>query len=101
MSDIYLDSAALRQHAKMVDEAARMAGEATSGAEYIDMHDEVYGVLCSPLALPFLQPLQDWAVRELKTGADATAHVAELLRAVADDSDMTDDNVAGRFKAGR
>ncbi|MBL7258194.1 type VII secretion target [Paractinoplanes lichenicola] len=100
MSDVYIDSAALRAHAKMVDEAARMCDEATAGAEYVDLHDEVYGLLCSPLALPFIQPLQDFALQELKTGADATAHVAELLRAVSDDADMTDSNVAGRFKAG-
>ncbi|MBU2668329.1 hypothetical protein KOI35_32935 [Actinoplanes bogorensis] len=98
MSDVYIDSEGVRRHASMVDEAGRMCDEATAGAQYIDLHDEVYGILCSPLVLPLVQPLQDWAISELKNGADATAHVAELLRAVAADADTTDGNAARMIK---
>jgi Excreted virulence factor EspC, type VII ESX diderm len=98
--DVRLDSAALRNHARMVDESAYMCDEAVAGAQYVDLHDEVYGLLCSSLALTFINPLQEWALRELRTGVDATSHLAELLRAVADDADVTDDTAARRFRGG-
>jgi len=98
--DVQLDSAALRSHALMVDEAARMCDEAVGAANYVDMHDEVYGMLCSPMALKFINPLQDWALQELRSGVDATAHLAELLRAVADDADTTDAAAARRLREG-
>jgi hypothetical protein len=37
----------------------------------------------------------------MRTGADATSHLADLLRAVASDADSTDSNVARRFKEGQ
>ena len=99
--EIRIDSDALRKHAQMVDEAGNMCDEAVAGAQYVDLHDEVYGVLCSPLALPFINPLQNWAVREMRSGADATSHLADLLRGVAADADTTDGNVARRFREGQ
>ena len=99
--EIRVDSEALRRHARMVDETGTMCDEAVAGAQYVGLHDEVYGILCSPLALPFINPLQDWAVREMRSCADATSHLAELLRAVADDADSADGNVARRFREGR
>jgi hypothetical protein len=94
MGDVHIDTEAVRRHAAMVDEAGRMCDEAAAGARYIDLHDEVYGMLCSPLVLPLVNPLQDFALSELRNGADATSHVAELLRAVAADADTTDANAA-------
>lgn len=99
--DISLDSEALRSHARMVDEAAEMCGEATAGAGYLDLHDEVYGEWPGKFFVPLINPAQDWALRELRQGADATTHLAELLRAVAADSDTTDNAAAQRFKGGR
>ncbi len=99
--DIKLSTDEVRRHAQMVDEAAAMCQEAVGGAEYVDMHDEVYGVLCSPLFLPVIQPLQDWALREIRDGADATAHLAELLHALADNVDVTDAAAAHRLARGR
>ena len=96
--DIRLDSAALRAHARMVDEAAAMCGEASSGAAYLDLHDEVYGEWPGKLFVPLINPVQDWALRELRQGADATSHLGELVRAVADDADITDGNAAQRFR---
>jgi hypothetical protein len=84
----------------MVDEAARMCDEAVAAAHHVDLHDEVYGMLCSPLALPFINPLQDWALQAMRQGMGATSHLAELLRAVADDADTTDGNAARRFRDG-
>ncbi|GAB1688680.1 hypothetical protein [Krasilnikovia sp. M28-CT-15] len=99
--DIRLDSEALRAHARMVDEAARMSGEATSGAAYLDLHDEVYGEWPGKFFVPLINPAQDWALQELRSGTDATSHLAELLRAVADDADTTDSNAAQRFRNDR
>jgi Excreted virulence factor EspC, type VII ESX diderm len=99
--DIQLDTAALRSHARMVDETARMCDEAAGAARYVGLHDEVYGMLCSPLVLPLINPLQDWALEELRSGADATSHLAELLHAVADDADVTDATAAQRFRKDR
>lgn len=96
--DIKLSTAEVREHARMVDEAAAMCREAVAGAEYVDLHDEAYGVLCSPLFLPLIQPLQDAALSELRAGADATAHLADLLRTLADNVDITDGAAAQRLK---
>jgi hypothetical protein len=98
--DIKLDAEAVRAHARMVDEAAAMCGEAAGGAAYLDLHDEVYGEWPGRLFVPLINPAQDWALRELRHGAEATSHLAELVRAVADDADTTDGNAAQRFRDG-
>ena len=59
----------------------------------------MYGVLCSPLFVPLINPLQDWAVSDINNGAEATAHLAELLRALADNNDTTDRAAAERIQA--
>ena len=99
--DIEIDSVALRAHARMVDEAGTMVGEAAGGAQYLDLHDEVYGEWPGKLFVPLINPAQDWALRELRSGADATTHLAELVRAVADDADTTDSGAAQRLRSGR
>jgi hypothetical protein len=95
--DIKLSTEEVRRHSRMVDEAAAMLQEATSGAHYVDMHDEVYGVLCSPLILPILNPLQDMAHGEVRTATDATSHIAGQLRTMADNVDITDSEAASRI----
>lgn len=99
--DIHLDAAALRDHARMVDEVAAMCDEAVAAAGYLDLHDEVYGEWPGKLIVPLINPAQDAALQELRQGTDATAHLAELVRAVADDADTTDSAAAQRFRAGR
>ncbi len=101
MTDIKLSTEEVRRHAGMVDEAAAMLQEATGGAEYIDLHDEVYGVLCSPLFLPLIEPFQDLSVQEIRNGTDATSHLAELLRTMADNVDITDSEAACRINGVR
>src|SRR3954452_6689995 len=96
--DIKLDSEALRAHARAVDEAAAMCGEAAGGAAYLDLHDEVYGQWPGKLFVPLINPFQDWALREIRQGTDATSHLAELLRSVADGVDLTDSAAAQRFR---
>jgi hypothetical protein len=96
--DVRIDSDALRAHARMVDEAGAMCGEAAAAAGYLNLHDEVYGAWCGPLVVPLLNIAQDWAFDELRQGADATAHLADVLRAVAADADTTDGAAARRIR---
>jgi hypothetical protein len=96
--DVRIDTEALRGHARMVDDAAAMCGEAAAAAGYLDLHDEVYGEWCGKLFVPLINPAQDWALQELRQGADATAHLADLLRAVAADADTTDGSAARRIR---
>jgi hypothetical protein len=99
--DIKLSTEEVRKHARMVDEAAAMLGEATAGAEYVNLHDEVYGVLCSPLILPLLNFVQDQAQAEIRNGTDATDHLAGQLRTMADNVDITDSEAACRINGVR
>jgi hypothetical protein len=96
--DFTIDADAVRAHARLVDEAAAMCGEAASGAAYLDLHDEVYGEWPGKLFVPLINPAQDWALRELQQGADATSHLAQLVRSVADAADLTDDAAAQRIR---
>lgn len=99
--DINLDTAALRHHARMVDETAAMCDEAAAAARYIDLQDQVYGEWCGRLFVPLINPAQEWALQELRRGVDATTHLAELLRAVSDDADATDSTAARRLRGGQ
>jgi Excreted virulence factor EspC, type VII ESX diderm len=96
--DITLSTEEVRRHARMVDDAAAMCSEAAAGAEYLDLHDEVYGMLCSPPMVPKLFSLQELAFDEIRDGADATAHLADLLRTLADNVDITDGEAACRIR---
>lgn len=96
--DIELDSQALRRHAQMVDQVADMFDEVAAAAGFLNLHDEVYGEWPGKLIVPLLNVAQDHAVQELRSGTDATAHLAELLRSVADDADLTDGAAARRIR---
>lgn len=96
--DITLDADALRAQARMVDEAAAMCGEAAGAAAYLHLHDEVYGQWPGKLFVPLINSAQDWALREIRQGTDATTHLADLLRSVADGVDLTDSTAAQRFR---
>lgn len=99
--DIRIDTDALRNHARMVDEAAQMCGEAAAAAGYLDLHDEVYGQWCGKLFVPLINPAQEQALQEVRNGADGMSHLAELLRAVMDGTDTTDEAAAQRFREGK
>ena len=96
--DISLDAETLRAHARIVEEVANMCGEAASAAGVLNLHDEVYGEWPGKLIVPFLNLAQDHASSVLCTGTDATSHLAQVLRAVADDATMTDGNAAQRIR---
>lgn len=92
--ELHLDVEAVTSHAKMVDDVANMLDEVATAASYLDQHDEVYGEWPSTLILPFLNMAQEHAVQELRTGTDATAHLADLLRAIAAGVGITDGEAA-------
>lgn len=96
--DIELDAQALRQHAQKVDKAADMLDEAVAAAGYLNLHDEVYGEWPGKLIVPLFNIAQDHAVQELRSGTDTTSHLADILRAVADDADLTDSAAAQRIR---
>jgi hypothetical protein len=96
--DISLDSAALRAHARMIDQVADMFDEVAAAAGHINLHDEVYGEWPGKLIVPLMNIAQDHASQELRGGTDATSHLAEVVRAVADDADITDRGAAQRLR---
>lgn len=96
--DISIDSQALRGHARMIDEVADMCGEAFAAAGHLNLRDEVYGEWPGRLIVPLMNIAQDHAVQELRGGADATSHLADVVRAVADDADITDERAAQRVR---
>ncbi|WP_143162887.1 hypothetical protein [Couchioplanes caeruleus] len=75
-----------------------MFDEVKAAAGYLNLHDEVYGEWPGRLIVPLLNIAQDHAVDELSTGTDATSHLAQLLRSVADDADITDGAAARRIR---
>ncbi|MEU4424629.1 type VII secretion target [Actinoplanes sp. NPDC024001] len=100
MTQPHLDLApdGLRAHARLVDEAATMCDEAVSGAEYLDLRGEVYGQFCGRFVVGLLNPLEDWALQELRQGRDATQHLADLVRAIADTVAVTDEAAARQIR---
>lgn len=96
--DIDINHAEVAAHSRAVNEAAEMLFEALSGAQYVDLHDEAYGILCSPLFLPELNPMQYDAVQEIQRMAKATQHISDLLKSMADNLKLTDEAAAQRFR---
>ena len=93
-----VDPDGLREHAHLVDEVAAMCGEAVAGAEHLEMHGAVYGEFCSRFVLGFLNPLEDRVLQDLREGRDATQHLADLVRAIAGDIAVTDEDAARRIR---
>ncbi|MDI6100957.1 type VII secretion target [Actinoplanes sp. NEAU-A12] len=92
--ELHIDVEAVGSHATMVDNIADMLAEVAAATSYLDQHDEVYGEWPSVLILPFLNMAQDHAVQEMRTGTDATAHLADLLRALTVNISLTDSEAA-------
>jgi hypothetical protein len=95
--DIKLSSAAVRAHARSVDDTSAMIDEGLGGAAYVQASAESYGRLVGPQFTAILNPFQDNAIGELKKAVSATQALADTLRAVADDFDRGDAGAARRF----
>ncbi|GAB1641466.1 hypothetical protein [Krasilnikovia sp. MM14-A1259] len=97
--DLSIDTDGVRSHARMVDQVADMVDEARAAAGFLDLHDEVYGEWPGKLIVPLLNIPQDYASRELRNGTDATMHLADVIRSVANSVDITDTDAAQRIRA--
>ncbi|OJF14852.1 type VII secretion target [Couchioplanes caeruleus] len=95
--DIELSSGAVRKHAGAVDGVADMLNEALAGAAYVQASAESYGKMVGGLFTGILNPFQDRSIGEMKNAVSATQGLADALRAMADDFDMTDAEAARRI----
>lgn len=91
---LHLDVDAVTHHADQVDDIAERLSAAAAAAAHLDQQDEIYGEWPSRLILPFLNEAQEHAVDEMRTGTDATSHLADLLRALTIDISLTDAEAA-------
>lgn len=96
--DIQLSTSEVRRHGSVIDDVAVLYREAADAAAHVDMHDEVYGVLCSPMFLPLIKGLETLTSWEIARAAKATSHLAELMRILADSIDRTDAAAAERIQ---
>jgi hypothetical protein len=95
--DIKIETASVRAHARMVDEAARMVDEGRQAGAWVRTSGEAYGKIYGVVFTSILNPQQDSVISTLKLAADATSSLADLLRAAADDLDRGDEDAAARF----
>jgi hypothetical protein len=92
--EFHLDVETVRGHARMVDGVAEMLDAVTAAIGHLRLHGEVYGEWPGPFITGFLDVAQDHAVQNLRSGTDATAHLADLLRSITTDITLTDDEAA-------
>ena len=95
--DIRLSSEEVRRHARTVDDVAAMIDEGLAGAAHVQASTESYGQLVGPLFTGVLNPFQDNAVGQLTESVSATQALADTLRAVAADFDISDETAARRL----
>ena len=95
--DIRLSTGEVRRHAASVEEASRMLDEALAGASHVRASNESYGQLVGPLFTSILNPVQDHAIDEIKHAVIATQSLAELLRTMASNLDLSDQQAAHRL----
>ncbi|GGK73756.1 type VII secretion target [Mangrovihabitans endophyticus] len=95
--DIKLSAEAVRRHAGAVDETADMIDEGLAGAAHVQASAESYGTLVGPQFTGLLNPFQDHAIGEIRQAATATQRLADTLRAMAADFDLSDAQAARRI----
>jgi hypothetical protein len=92
----------VRDHARDVDETARMLDEARSAAAHIRASDGAYGQLVGKLiARSYLNPHGDEAIASYGKAVDGMNALADLLRVMADDFDHSDERAAARLQGTR
>jgi hypothetical protein len=95
--DIRLSANEVRRHAHAVDETGAMLDEALAGAGHVQASNEAYGQLVGPLFTGALNPVQDHAIGEIRHATTTTQHLADLLRAMAGNLDLSDGEAARRL----
>lgn len=92
--ELHLDVDAVLSHAGKVDDLAERLNEVTAAVAHLDQQDDIYGEWPSKLILPFLNDAQGHAAHEMRSGTDATSHLADLLRALTVEIGLTDAEAA-------
>ena len=92
----------VRRHSREIDEVARMLDEARAAASYIRASSGAYGHLIGPLFThAYLNPHADEAIASYHKAVDGMQSLAQLLRAMADDFDHSDERAAARLRGTR
>jgi hypothetical protein len=90
----------VRRHSRDVDEVARMLDEARAAASHVRASSGAYGHLVGPLFThAYLNPYADDAIASYRNAVDGMQSLAQLLRAMADDFDHSDERAAARLKS--
>ncbi|MEU4693721.1 type VII secretion target [Actinoplanes sp. NPDC023714] len=93
-----LDVDAVQGHARMVDGVAEMLDAVTAAVGHLQLHSEVYGEWPGPFITGFLGIAQEQAIQDMRSGTDATSHLADLLRSLTADIALTDDEAARELR---
>ena len=93
---IQINSEAMRRHARVVDETSTMIDAGAQAGAWVRASNDAYGLMFGWFAAR-LNPTQDDLVGGIKEAATAAQTLADLLRATADDMDITDENAAHRL----
>jgi hypothetical protein len=96
---IEIPPAEVRQHARDVDEAARMLDEARAAASYIRINSSAYGHFVGALiAETYINPHGDEAIAAFVKAVDGLTGLADQVRAMADDFERSDNDAAVRLR---
>ena len=99
---IEIPPAEVREHARDVDEAARMLDEARAAASYVRINSSAYGHFVGALiAETYINPHGDDAIAAFVMAVDRMNGLADQLRGMADDFERSDDDAAVRLRATR
>lgn len=98
--DIDLITGEIRAHAGRLDGQAELIYEAHGAASHVAMQDDAYGQICSRIIVPLLNIFENHAVESIKATATSVESVADLLRVLADSTDVTDEIAGNRLRGG-
>lgn len=99
---IDISADAVRQHARDVDEAARMLDEARAAASHVRVSSGAYGrFVGAVIADVYINPHGDDAIAAFQKAVDGMSGLADQLRAMADGFQDSDGRAADRVKGAR
>ncbi|AGZ39949.1 hypothetical protein AFR_08300 [Actinoplanes friuliensis DSM 7358] len=92
----------VRKHAREVDEVSRMLDEARGAVSFIRASSNAYGYPVGPLfTSAYLNPHRDEAIASYRRAVVGMRPLADLLRAMANDFDHSDECPAERLRGTR
>jgi len=99
---IQIPPAEVREHARDVDEAARMLDEARAAASHIRINSSAYGRFVGALiADHYINPHGDDAIAAFVKAVDGLIGLADQVRGMAADVERSDNDAAVRLRATR